>query len=87
MPEMQAADEAGAGRPGLIAEVGRAGRYLAQSLRLMVGVPDYGADLKHMATTHPDRPAMSYEAFFPRASGSAVWRRGPHRALLLRLRD
>lgn len=45
-----------------------AGRYLArsvrQSLRLMVGMPDYDVYLTHMAATHPDQPAMSYEAFF-----------------------
>lgn len=45
-------------------EIGRAGRYLAQSLRLMVGLPDYGAYLRHMQATHPDQAPMSYEAFF-----------------------
>ena len=42
----------------------RAGRYLAQSLRLMVGVPDYSTYVAHMQATHPDAPVMSYEAFF-----------------------
>ena len=51
-------------RSGLAAEVGRVGRYLAQGLRLMVGMPDYGTYLRHMAANHPDQPAMSYEAFF-----------------------
>ena len=45
-----------------------AGRYLtrslAQSLRLMVGLPDYDAYLGHMARTHPEQAPMSYEAFF-----------------------
>ena len=45
-----------------------AGRYLArsvrQSLRLMVGMPDYDNYLSHMATTHPDKEPMSYEEFF-----------------------
>ncbi|MET0543893.1 MAG: YbdD/YjiX family protein [Variovorax sp.] len=45
-----------------------AGRYLArtltQTLRLMVGVPDYDTYVAHMRTTHPDREPMSYEAFF-----------------------
>ncbi|MDI3381344.1 YbdD/YjiX family protein [Xenophilus aerolatus] len=48
-----------------------AGRYLArstralgQSLRLMVGLPDYDTYLSHMAATHPERAPMSYEAFF-----------------------
>ncbi len=45
-------------------DLGRAGRYVAQGLRLMVGVPDYGAYLKHMAATHPGQPPMSYEDFF-----------------------
>ncbi|HVL08972.1 YbdD/YjiX family protein [Imbroritus primus] len=40
------------------------GRYLGQSLRLMVGLPDYQAYVAHMAEQHPDRPAMTYEEFF-----------------------
>ncbi|OQW40445.1 MAG: hypothetical protein A4S08_04440 [Proteobacteria bacterium SG_bin4] len=39
-------------------------RHLTQSLRLMVGVPDYGAYVKHMKTAHPDRAIMTYEEFF-----------------------
>ncbi|MEO7497898.1 MAG: YbdD/YjiX family protein [Massilia sp.] len=46
------------------AALAQAGRYLGQSLRLMVGLPDYRAYLDHMARAHPDRPVMSYEAFF-----------------------
>ncbi|WP_442952150.1 YbdD/YjiX family protein [Paucibacter sp. KCTC 42545] len=46
------------------AEIGQAGRGLAQSLRLMVGLPDYGGYLKHMQATHPDGPVMSFEEFF-----------------------
>ena len=42
----------------------QAGRYLAQSFRLMVGVPDYGTYLRHMEATHPDQAPMTYEAFF-----------------------
>lgn len=45
-------------------DIGRAGRYLAQSLRLMVGLPDYSVYLDHMEATHPGRPVMSYEEFF-----------------------
>ena len=45
-----------------------AGRYLArslaQSLRLMVGLPDYDTYLSHMARAHPDQVPMTYEAFF-----------------------
>jgi uncharacterized short protein YbdD (DUF466 family) len=50
------------------ASLSESGRYLArsvgQSLRLMVGMPDYDAYLSHMARTHPDRVPMSYVAFF-----------------------
>jgi len=41
-----------------------AGRYLGQSLRLMVGLPDYDTYVAHMRHNHPDRPIMTYEAFF-----------------------
>lgn len=40
------------------------GRGLAQSLRLMVGLPDYGAYVAHLQATHPEREPMSYEDFF-----------------------
>jgi len=42
----------------------QAGRYLTQSLRLMVGVPDYGQYLAHHRATHPQAQPMSYEEFF-----------------------
>ena len=42
----------------------RAGRYLAQSLRLMVGLPSYDTYVSHMQATHPGAPLMSYEDFF-----------------------
>lgn len=45
-------------------DLGTAGRYLAQSFRLMVGLPDYDAYLDHMGITHPDKPVMSYDEFF-----------------------
>lgn len=51
-------------RRGLAEGVGLAGRYLAQGLRLMVGVPDYGHYVRHMAANHPDQLPMPYEAFF-----------------------
>ncbi|MFF7399441.1 YbdD/YjiX family protein [Achromobacter sp. NPDC008082] len=43
---------------------GAAGRYLGQTLRLMVGVPDYETYVEHMRRTHPDQEPMTYEAFF-----------------------
>ena len=42
----------------------QAGSYLGQSLRLMVGLPEYDTYLAHMERTHPDEPAMTYEEFF-----------------------
>lgn len=39
-------------------------KRISQTARLMVGVPDYDAYLRHMREHHPDRPPMSYEAFF-----------------------
>ena len=42
----------------------QAGNYLGQSLRLMVGLPEYDTYLAHMERTHPDEPAMTYEEFF-----------------------
>ncbi|MDN5519852.1 YbdD/YjiX family protein, partial [Pseudomonas sp.] len=38
--------------------------YLGQAARLMVGMPDYDNYVEHMQKTHPDKPVMSYEAFF-----------------------
>lgn len=35
-----------------------------QTGRLMVGVPDYDNYVRHVRTTHPDRPVMTYEEFF-----------------------
>ncbi len=53
---------------GASIDLPEAGRYLAralaQSLRLMVGLPDYDTYLRHTQLAHPDRVPMSYEAFF-----------------------
>lgn len=37
---------------------------ISQSMRLMVGVPDYSTYVEHMKVAHPDRSIMSYEEFF-----------------------
>ncbi|MER0204269.1 MULTISPECIES: YbdD/YjiX family protein [Nitrosomonas] len=39
-------------------------RHFAQSLRLMVGMPEYSTYVDHMKSTHPDRAIMTYEEFF-----------------------
>ena len=35
-----------------------------QSLRLMVGVPEYSAYAAHMRDKHPDQAVMTYQEFF-----------------------
>lgn len=45
-------------------KAGEVGHYLAQTVRLMVGLPDYGSYLAHMDATHPGAQVMSYEEFF-----------------------
>ena len=45
-------------------KLAQAGRYLGQSMRLMVGLPEYDTYVAHMEKTHPDQPVMSYEEFF-----------------------
>lgn len=42
----------------------RAGSYLGQSMRLMIGVPEYDVYVAHMKEAHPDKAIMSYETFF-----------------------
>ena len=45
-------------------EIVKAGRYLGQSMRLMLGLPEYDTYVSHCQATHPDQPVMSYEEFF-----------------------
>ncbi len=35
-----------------------------QSFRLMVGLPDYDAYLRHRRAEHPNEPPLSYREFF-----------------------
>ena len=39
-------------------------RLIGQSLRLMVGVPEYSAYLTHMRDAHSGRAVMTYQEFF-----------------------
>ena len=41
----------------------QAARFISQSARLMVGVPDYDNYVAQMAIKHPDRPVMSLPQF------------------------
>jgi uncharacterized short protein YbdD (DUF466 family) len=38
--------------------------FVGQSLRLMVGLPEYSAYVAHMRNEHPDQPVMTYQEFF-----------------------
>ena len=42
----------------------KAGKYLGQAARLMVGVPDHDTYVQHMRLTHPEQTPMSYEEFY-----------------------
>ncbi|KQQ88997.1 YbdD/YjiX family protein [Massilia sp. Leaf139] len=48
----------------MFSTLAQAGRYLGQSMRLMVGLPEYDTYLAHMEREHPGKPAMTYEEFF-----------------------
>ena len=44
--------------------LGKAGKYLWQAARLMVGIPDYDTYVQHMRLNHPEQTPMTYEAFY-----------------------
>ena len=48
----------------MLDELAQAGRYLGQTMRLMIGLPDYSNYVSHMEANHPDLPRMTYEEFF-----------------------
>jgi uncharacterized short protein YbdD (DUF466 family) len=48
----------------------KAARYMGQSLRLMVGVPEYDTYVAHMRDKHPDLPVMPYQEFFRERQGA-----------------
>ncbi len=39
----------------------KAGKYLGQAAKMMIGVPDYDNYVEHMRITHPDQTPMTYE--------------------------
>lgn len=50
---------------GALLDAGKtAGKYLGQSMRLMVGLPEYDTYVSHMERTHPHQTPMTYEEFF-----------------------
>jgi uncharacterized short protein YbdD (DUF466 family) len=48
----------------MLRKITRGVRFVSQSIRLMIGMPEYSTYLEHMRKAHPDRPAMSYAEFF-----------------------
>ena len=48
----------------MVNKITQAIRHISQSMRLMVGVPEYSTYVDHMRNAHPDRPIMSYAEFF-----------------------
>lgn len=40
------------------------GRRVRETARLMVGVPDYDAYVRHVRIKHPERTPMTYPEFF-----------------------
>jgi len=42
----------------------------ASTARLMVGVPDYDAYVRHRQNMHPGEPVMNYEEFFKERQNS-----------------
>ena len=46
------------------AQIARIAHRVASTARLMVGVPDYEAYVRHRHEKHPGQPVMSYAEFF-----------------------
>lgn len=61
----------------------KAGKYLGQAAKLMIGMPDYDNYVEHMRVNHPDQTPMTYEEFFRSGRTRATVER--RRALLLNL--
>ena len=47
----------------------KAGKYLGQAAKMMIGVPDYDNYVEHMRVTHPDQsPIVRTRATVPKAA-------------------
>lgn len=64
----------------------KAGKYLGQAAKMMIGVPDYDNYVEHMRITHPDQTPMTYEEFF-RERRRALRRQGRGEVLLTLFRQ
>lgn len=51
-------------RYNMFDSLAKAGKYLGQAAKLMVGIPDYDNYVQHMKLTHPEQTPMTYEEFF-----------------------
>lgn len=54
----------GVRRPSGLARLARWCSLLVRGGRQMCGIPDYQSYLAHHRRHHPDRPTLTYEAFF-----------------------
>lgn len=61
----------------------KAGKYLGQAAKLMIGMPDYDNYVEHMRVNHPDQTPMTYEEFSVSGRTRATVER--RRALLLNM--
>ena len=61
----------------MLNEIGKIGKYLGQTARLMVGLPDYDGYVRHMRDNHPDQHCMTYEEFFRERLEARYGGKGP----------
>ena len=52
----------------------KAGKYLGQAAKMMIGVPDYDNYVEHMRVNHPDQDANDLRRIFPRPPGRPLRR-------------
>ena len=63
----------------------KAGKYLGQAAKLMIGMPDYDNYVEHMRVNHPDQTPMTYEEFFRERQDARYGGKGGARLPLLSL--
>lgn len=61
----------------------KAGKYLGQAAKMMIGVPDYDNYVEHMRITHPDQTPMTYEEFFRERQDARYGGKGGARCCLV----
>lgn len=65
----------------------KAGKYLGQAAKMMIGVPDYDNYVEHMRITHPDQTPMTYEEFFRERQDARYGGKGRGEVLLTLFRQ